>query len=540
MQQGCLGAYVPYPDEFQPRPPGRVSGIMQPGCLGGFVPCPGGFQPRPPGQSPAIILVLEQLSYLKKKKFLPGPALVFPFVGTAMTLVTNPTKYWEEQSSLAKSNGHGVSANYIFGRFILYIHSTDLSHKVFSNVRPDAFHLIGHPFGKKLFGQHNLIYMFGEKHKELRRRIAPNFTPKALATYTGIQQRIIIKHLASWLEKCSAAPSQPVSLRVLCRDMNLETSQTVFAGKYLSGEARRRFNLDYNYFNVGLMTLPVDLPGFAFRKARLAVDRLVETLAVCAEQSQRKMETGEEEPSCLIDFWMQDAIREISQAKENGGDLGSVYSHREIGGHLFDFLFAAQDASTSSLLWAVALLESHPEVLERVRSEVKKYWSPESGEDIAAEQLREMKYVEAVAREVIRFRAPATMVPHIAGVDFQLTENYVIPKGTTVFPSLLDSSFQGFPEPEKFDPERFMEGRQEDRVYKKNFLAFGAGPHQCVGQRYAINHLTLFIAIFTAVIDFRRHRTDGCDEFVYIPTIAPKDECRVYISQRCNKFPDRC
>jgi cytochrome P450 family 710 subfamily A protein len=47
----------------------------------------------------------------------------------------------------------------------------------------------------------------------------------------------------------------------------------------------------------------------------------------------------------------------------------------EIGGYLFDFLFAAQDASTSSLLWAVALLDSHSEVLVKVREEVARVWS---------------------------------------------------------------------------------------------------------------------------------------------------------------------
>ncbi|CAI9090834.1 OLC1v1025695C1 [Oldenlandia corymbosa var. corymbosa] len=486
-----------------------------------------------------FLLFLEQISYLKRKKFLPGPTLVLPFIGNAISLVTNPTKFWDKQSSLAKSTPLGISSNYIIGKFIVYIYSTELSHKIFANVRPDAFHLIGHPFGKKLFGEHNLIYMFGQDHKDLRRRIAPNFTPKALATYTSIQQRIILKHLKSWLEE---AGGKAIPLRILCRDMNLETSQTVFVGPYLSGEARNRFNVDYNFFNVGLMKLPIDLPGFAFRNARLAVQRLVDTLTVCAEESEKKMQHGEE-PTCLIDFWMQENLREKAEieakSKESGDHAheASKYSHEELGGHLFDFLFAAQDASTSSLLWAIALLDSHPEILERVRSEVSKYWNPESGEPITAEQMREMKFTEAVAREVIRIRAPATMVPHIAGKEFPLTENYVIPKGTIVFPSVFDSSFQGFTEPDRFDPDRFMEERQEDRVYKRNFLAFGAGAHQCVGQRYAINHLMLFIAMFSTLVNFKRERMDGCDDIAYVPTIVPKDDCRVFLSQRCKKFP---
>ncbi|KAL1562586.1 sterol 22-desaturase [Salvia divinorum] len=475
----------------------------------------------------ALLLLLEQLSYLRNKRFLPGPALVLPFVGNAISLVADPTDFWNRQSAYAKSTSIGISANYIIGRYILYVYSSDLSHKIFANVRPDAFHLVGHPFGKKLFGEHNLIYMFGQDHKDLRRQIAPNFTPKALYIYTDIQQRIIIQHLARWLRQ--TPPGKSVPLRILCRDMNLETSQTVFVGPYLDESSRVRFNVDYNFFNVGLMKLPIDLPGFAFRNARLAVERLIETLSSCAASSERRMETKEEEPSCLIDFWMQENLR-LAADKEKKYEC----SHREIGGHLFDFLFAAQDASTSSLLWAVALLDSHPRVLARVREEVSQHWSPESGNLISGDQLREMKFTEAVAREVVRIRAPATMVPHIAGVDFPLTENYTVPKGTIVFPSVFDSSFQGFTEPDKFDPDRFMELRQEDRVYKKNYLAFGSGAHQCVGQRYAINHLMLFISVFTALIDFKRDRSDGCDEIAYVPTIVPRDDCRVFLSPRCS------
>ncbi|KAI6703452.1 hypothetical protein NL676_012588 [Syzygium grande] len=407
----------------------------------------------------ALLALLEQVSYLLKKRSLPGPPLVLPFLGGAARLVADPAAFWDRQSRLAAASPLGVSANYVVGRFILFVRDTELSHRVFANVRPDAFHLVGHPFGRKLFGEHNLIYMMGQEHKDLRRRIAPNFTPKALCTYTSLQQIIILKHLEKWVDLSSppapAAGQLPkaIALRLLARDMNLETSQTVFAGPYLSREERERFDVDYNLFNVGLMKLPFDLPGFAFRKARLAVDRLVETLAGCAGKSKERMERGEE-PCCLIDFWMQETAREI-------------------GGHLFDFLFAAQDASTSSLLWAVALLDSHPQVLAKVRDEVAGIWSPDSDSLITSDQLRQMKYTEAVAREVVRYRAPATMVPHIASEEFQLTDSYTIPKGTIVFPSVFESSFQGFTEPDRFDPDRFSEERREDQVYKRNFLAFG-------------------------------------------------------------------
>ncbi|KAK1298276.1 hypothetical protein QJS10_CPB14g00469 [Acorus calamus] len=457
-------------------------------------------------------VLIEQLTYLRKKGPLPGPAMVLPFLGTAIPMVRSPTTYWRDLAISASPNG--LSANYLVGRFILFIRSTDLSHKILTNVRPDAFQVIGHPFGKKLFGDHNLIYMFGDPHKSLRRRISLNFSPSALSTYQSLQLSIIRRHLDMWLRL-----PQPLSLRLLCRDMNLETSQSVFVGPYLTTQSRKTFAKDYNLFNQGLMSLPVDLPGFAFRKARLAVGRLVDTLSVCVSDSKRKMgSSSDAEPTCLVDFWTK---------SDPDADP------KEVAGHLFDFLFAAQDASTSSLLWAVALLESHPEVLRRVREEVDRVCGG-GGRDgcLTAEETRGLKYTEAVAREVLRYRPPATMVPHVALEEFELTEGYRVPKGTIVFPSLFESSFQGFTEPDRFDPGRFGEGRQEDRVYRTHFLTFGAGPHQCAGQRYAVNHLVLFIATFVSTVDFKRHWTDGCDEIMYNPTIVPRDGCTVYLSPR--------
>ncbi|KAI8525831.1 hypothetical protein RHMOL_Rhmol13G0261500 [Rhododendron molle] len=473
-----------------------------------------------------LLILLEQVSYLKKKSTVPGPSLVFPFLGNAISLVQNPTRFWETQSDLARTSPLGVSANYITGKFVVFVRSTDLSHKVFANVRPDAFQLIAHPFGKKLFGDHNLIYMFGQDHKDLRRLLAPNFTPRALSIYVPIQQRIVVEHLARWLRLSNGTT---IALRWLCRDLNLDTSQTVFVGPYLSGKSKERFNFDYNLFNVGLMKLPIDLPGFAFRDAR------IQNMGVCAEESKKKMKDGGE-PTCVIDFWMKDIVRETEAATESGIPPPPHTSTADIGSHLFDFLFAAQDASTSSLLWAVALLDSHQEILAKVRREVASVWLPESNTPITADKLREMKYTEAVAREVLRIRAPASSVPHLAGKDFLLTDTYTIPKGAIVFPAVYESSFQGFVEPYRFDPDRFMDERQEDQVYKKNFLVFGAGAHQCVGQRYAINHLVLFIAMFTSLMDFKRHQSDGCDEIIYIPTICPKDDCKVSLIQRCAQY----
>ena len=424
----------------------------------------------------------------------------------------------------------GISWNALLGKFVLFVRDSELSQKIFANVRPDAFHLVGHPLGRKLFGEHNLIFMFGEEHKDLRRRLAPLFTLKALGVYISIQEKTQREHIAKWLAVAEGL-RDPIRVRLLCRDMNLETSQNVFVGPYLTPEMRARFKEDYNNFNVGLMSLPIYFPGFAFYKATHSVRNLQNTLGKCAAASKERMRTGAE-PACLMDFWMVETVREVREAEEAGLPPPAHSSDFEIGCHLFDFLFAAQDASTSSLVWAIVLTESQPEVLAKLREERARLRHDDILAPFTPESLREMKYTEMVVKEVLRYRPPATLVPHIASTDIALTDTYIIPKGTIVFPSLLESSFQGFTNAYEFDPERFSEDRKEDLVYKKNWLLFGAGAHQCLGQRYAINQLTLFVSLFSTLVDFKRVRTPGCDDLLYTPTIAPKDEGLMHLSAR--------
>ncbi|RLN38941.1 hypothetical protein C2845_PM01G17950 [Panicum miliaceum] len=169
--------------------------------------------------------------------------------------LASPKESGEGLAARAKASELGLSADYLLGTFVVFIRDTELSHRVLANVRPDAFHFIGHPFGKELFGEHSLIYMSG---RELRRRIAPNLTPRALSTYAAIQQRVIVAHLRRWLDRSAAGDG---------------AKPTVFVGPYLTAEAREQFARDYNLFNVGLMAVPVDLPGFAFWRAKRGVAR---------------------------------------------------------------------------------------------------------------------------------------------------------------------------------------------------------------------------------------------------------------------------
>ena len=117
------------------------------------------------------------------------------------------------------------------------------------------------------------------------------------------------------------------------------------------------------------------------------------------------------EPTCLIDFWMQEIVKKLTALSEFGETTVAPLlntSNVEIGSYLFVFLFAARDASTSSLLWAVTLLDSHLKVLAKVHEEVESIWLLESDSLITGDQIMQMKYMHTVAHEILRYRAPTT------------------------------------------------------------------------------------------------------------------------------------
>lgn len=67
-----------------------------------------------------------------------------------------------------------------------------------------------------------------------------------------------------------------------------------------------------------------------------------------------------------MDFWALRCIEEVNIAEAEGTQPWKHTTDHGMADTVMDFLFASQDASTASLVWLVALLAGHPEVLEKV------------------------------------------------------------------------------------------------------------------------------------------------------------------------------
>lgn len=154
----------------------------------------------------------------------------------------------------------------------------------------------------------------------------------------------------------------------------------------------------------------------------------------------------------------------------------------------------AADTLSLNLEWVLSLLLNNPQAMKRAREEIddaiagKQRWAEESDID-------KMPYLQAAVKEGMRlYPAAPLLVPHRAMEDC-IVGGYTIPKDTVLYANAwkIHRDPRVWPDPERFSPERFLEGSGNDPSRHFGFIPFGIGRRSCPGISYAlkVTHLTV-------------------------------------------------
>ena len=156
------------------------------------------------------------------------------------------------------------------------------------------------------------------------------------------------------------------------------------------------------------------------------------------------------------------------------------------------FTFAGHDTVGISMAFTLFCLGHHPEIQERVAREVEQVLGEGDGYEVSGDQVKKLKYLEAVIKESLRLYPPGPSFGRKMVEDVMLN-GYHVPAGTDVWLNVkaihMDPDF--FPDPEKFDPERFL---NEGSVPAFAFSAFSLGPRNCIGSRFAMIEEKIILA----------------------------------------------
>ncbi|KAJ8943363.1 hypothetical protein NQ318_002596 [Aromia moschata] len=163
---------------------------------------------------------------------------------------------------------------------------------------------------------------------------------------------------------------------------------------------------------------------------------------------------------------------------------GEPLSSEDIREEVDTFMFEGHDTTSSAISFTIFLLANHPEVQKQAFEEQKEIFGDDADRSCTVSDLNQMRYLELVIKEGLRIYPPVPMYGRSTNEDIEYKGN-VIPKGINIsvyaYGILRDPEY--FPEPDKFDPSRFM---HTDGTKPYSYIPFSAGPRNCIGQKFAV------------------------------------------------------
>lgn len=179
-----------------------------------------------------------------------------------------------------------------------------------------------------------------------------------------------------------------------------------------------------------------------------------------------------------------DMLQWLIEAKYRNG---KPFTENEIVGILIAGLFAAQHTSSATSTWIGMRLLRNQSVLRRVKDEQKRVLEEGNGE-LDYRALVKMDLLHCCMKETLRMHPPLIfLMRKVLEPRPALGGRFEIPEGDYVVasPSIAGMLPDVFAEPSKWDPDRFLPPREEDKVAPFSFLGFGAGRHGCMGEGFA-------------------------------------------------------
>ena len=151
------------------------------------------------------------------------------------------------------------------------------------------------------------------------------------------------------------------------------------------------------------------------------------------------------------------------------------------------FTFAGHDTTSAAMTFTLLLLAHHPEAQERIFEEIQE--ALYTKDELTIDDFNKMEYLDRVVKESLRIYPPVPFIARRFAEDFILN-GFTHPKDNPFNIHIFDihRDPEIFPDPEKFDPDRFLPANCATRS-NFAFIAFSAGMRNCIGQRFAMLEL---------------------------------------------------
>ncbi|XP_066289259.1 cytochrome P450 2D6-like [Branchiostoma lanceolatum] len=436
----------------------------------------------------------------RKKNFPPSPPGSWPIVGH-LPLIGSEAPYqklteWRRQYGDVYSIRMGTSDVVVLNGHRAIKEALVDKREVFAD-RPDNYVVDG----MSGWGQGIATTKWSQSYRERKRFATSALKTLGMKAGSDTVEKGVLEEVHCLQDRISQSKGQPT---YLSGDLGIATANVIASMVF-----GRRFEYDDSYFrgltdalllayiklgesqaiNVFPMLRFVPIVKRAGLEA-LDCGRKVDDFIREEVRRHRATAPPGDKPRDFIDLCLQ----EIDKNKAEMTSEGITEEHMVFMVH--DLFFAGIETIHSTLLWGFLYLAMHQDIQEKVHAELDSVMGKDPSHDVTLSHRPQLPYTEATLMEVQRVRYVVPLsIPHAtaAATTFR---GFQLPAGTTVIANLwsihMDPEY--WPDPERFDPERFLDVEGKVINNPDSFLPFSAGRRVCLGGQLAKMELFLLFA----------------------------------------------
>ncbi|XP_025990771.2 cytochrome P450 4C1 [Solenopsis invicta] len=216
--------------------------------------------------------------------------------------------------------------------------------------------------------------------------------------------------------------------------------------------------------------------------------------------------------------------------EENGKD-DSPMTDDELRAQVDTIMFAGHDTTSVAVCWTLFLLGNNLEHQKKVHEELEEVFG-DSETPASVKQLPQLKYLDRVIKETLRIFPSANFISRQIIEEIKL-DDHILPKDHEVsVPILLvHRNPEVWPDPLKFDPDRFLPENSKDRN-PYAYVPFSAGPRNCVGMRFAQLEMKLLLVAILRKWRVKSVKTIDTIRYGEIVVVRPCEELLIHFTPK--------
>lgn len=439
----------------------------------------------------AYLYMTRNFHYWMKRGVLEIPPL--PFVGNFGSCCLFKRSV-AEYLKLLYERGKGLPyiGFYLFDKPILVLRDPDLIRNVLTKDNNYFLDRYASSVESDVLGYQNLFFLKNPAWKNLRQKLTPLFSSGKIRGMFPLVTAIgddLVTHFESLVLE---GDGQIIELKEICAKYTTDIIGTCSFGLQVNSlsnpnaEFRKRGRAIFEgTYKRGLELLSVFfIPGivkpFGFTVFGTSTSKFIKK--IFWETFNERLRSGVRRHD-LIDLLMD--------LKNSQTHTDDPYAFEFDGDNLVAqaAVFFAAGFETSSALISFTLheLSLHPDIQAKLRHEITTA-QEKNGKDLSYEMVKQLPYLDKVIWESLRKYPSLPFLDRVASHDYTVPKTgLVIEKGTPVYIPMLGLHYdpEYFPDPEKYDPERFNEeNKRKQAPYV--YLPFGGGPRNCIGVRFGL------------------------------------------------------